>query len=256
MNTFRYGLLLIIISLFSACSLEKRVHRPGYHISWKEAVHASNIQKFDTRPEEQIKRSASKDPTIGEASTHKYYQDPTPVLRSISNTLQKVGKPLPNKKNQHRIETDSLKPCDMLTLNDGQDIEVKVIEIGSSIIKYRRCDNLDGPIISINKLEVFSIKYPGGQKDVFSTYVDVPATPVKSNTFGLASLVLGILSLLLLYLAPILGILAIIFGALALKQAGQNLDQKKVKRMATIGIICGGIALFIVGVYVLAVIQV
>lgn len=258
MNTIRTCSLLMLILLFTACSLEKRVHRPGYHITWSEKVIASNTQKFNTRIKDAYDVSSSKDNTSGEGSNFMNRKALSPITRSISQTLQNTGTALPYKKKLLRNEADSLIACDILTLNTGQDIEVKVIEVGTTIIKYRRCDNLDGPIVSINKSEAFMIKYPNGQKDVFAASQEVVGTPGKSSGFSsdglaLASLILGIVSLLVIYLAPLLGLMAVILGAISLKKGSLITDQKKAKRMAIIGIVCGGIALIIVGLYVLAV---
>lgn len=59
--------------------------------------------------------------------------------------------------------------CDILTLKNGNEIEVKVIEIGTSEIRYKKCDNPEGPTITVRKSEVFSIKYPNGSKDIISS---------------------------------------------------------------------------------------
>jgi hypothetical protein len=258
MNTIRICSLLMSILLFTACSLEKRVHRPGYHITWSEKVNASNTQKFNTRKKDAYDVSSSKDYISGEESNFMNSKALSPITRSFSQTLQNTGTALPYKKKLLRNEADSLIACDILTLNTGQDIEVKVIEVGTTIIKYRRCDNLDGPIVSINKSEAFMIKYPNGQKDVFTPSLGVSAAPVKPNAFSadslsLASLILGILSLSVIYLAPLFGLLALVLGALTIKKIETSTDPKKAKKTATIGMVCGGIALIIVGLYVLAV---
>ncbi len=73
-----------------------------------------------------------------------------------------------NKKlNPSRIS--SIEDCDILTLKNGEELKVKVLEIGQSEIKYKKCDNQNGPTISIRKSEVFSIKYPNGSKDIITT---------------------------------------------------------------------------------------
>ena len=258
MNTLRTCFLLMSILLLCACSLEKRVHRPGYHISWNETENASNTQKFDTRTKDANDVSSSKDNTSGEGSNFINSKALSPITRSISQTLHNIGNALPYKKKLLRNEADSLIACDILTLNTGQDIEVKVLEVGTTIIKYRRCDNLDGPIVSINKSEAFMIKYSNGHKDVFAASQEVAGTPGKSSGFSadglaLASLILGILSLLVIYLAPLFGLLALVLGALSLKQKDPRTDQKKAKTLSIIGMVCGGLSLLIVGAYVLAV---
>lgn len=55
---------------------------------------------------------------------------------------------------------------DILTLQTGEDIKCKVLEVGVYEIKYQK----EGiaPIYSVLKSDVFSITYPNGSKDVFT----------------------------------------------------------------------------------------
>lgn len=57
---------------------------------------------------------------------------------------------------------------DILTKKNGDELQVKVLEIGLSEIKYKSFDNLEGPTYSVPKAEIFSIKYKNGAKDVFT----------------------------------------------------------------------------------------
>ena len=47
--------------------------------------------------------------------------------------------------------------CDRITFLDGKEEDVKLIEIGDNYLKYKRCDNLDGPIFNVSKSKVFMI---------------------------------------------------------------------------------------------------
>lgn len=58
--------------------------------------------------------------------------------------------------------------CDEMILKDGDIIMVIVKEVGIDLIKYKKCKNLEGPIYSILKSNVFLIKYINGTKDVFN----------------------------------------------------------------------------------------
>ncbi len=57
---------------------------------------------------------------------------------------------------------------DIITKQNGDEIKAKVIEITSAEIKYKRFENINGPIYSMNLKEVFMIKYENGVKDVFT----------------------------------------------------------------------------------------
>ena len=60
-----------------------------------------------------------------------------------------------------------IKAQDTLTMRSGENIIVKIIEVGTSEVKYKKIDNLNGPIFSILKSEVSMIQYENGSKDVF-----------------------------------------------------------------------------------------
>lgn len=58
---------------------------------------------------------------------------------------------------------------DVMTLQNGDDIKAKVLEIGISEITYKKWENLEGPSYHINKTDVFRITYKNGTKEVIST---------------------------------------------------------------------------------------
>lgn len=57
---------------------------------------------------------------------------------------------------------------DMITKKTGEDISAKVLEVTTSEIKFKKSDNLEGPIFSILKSDVLIIRYKNGTKDVFN----------------------------------------------------------------------------------------
>ncbi len=57
---------------------------------------------------------------------------------------------------------------DNIILRNGQEIKAKVEEVGVTEIKYRKTDNLTGPLYAIDKREVFLIQYQNGTKDVLN----------------------------------------------------------------------------------------
>lgn len=69
---------------------------------------------------------------------------------------------------------------DLLTRRNGDEVQVKVVEITPNEVKYHRTDNPDGPLISVWRGDVFMIRYANGTKEVFSngTTNVVPQTPV------------------------------------------------------------------------------
>ena len=62
-----------------------------------------------------------------------------------------------------------IKAQDTLSMRSGENILVKVIEVGTSEIKYKKLDNLNGPVFSMLKSDLLIIKYQNDTKDDFSS---------------------------------------------------------------------------------------
>jgi hypothetical protein len=62
-----------------------------------------------------------------------------------------------------------IKAQDTLSMRSGENILVKVIEVGTSEVKYKKQDNLNGPIFSILKSDLLIVKYENGTKEDFSS---------------------------------------------------------------------------------------
>lgn len=67
---------------------------------------------------------------------------------------------------------------DNIIKKDGSELQAKVIEVTEEFIKYKRFDNLKGPLYSIHKKDVFIIQYENGTKDVFNA--ESAITPKKT----------------------------------------------------------------------------
>lgn len=57
---------------------------------------------------------------------------------------------------------------DIIVMNDGAELQVKVIEITPGQIKYKKFSNPDGPTYSMDKSGVLMIRYQNGDKDVIA----------------------------------------------------------------------------------------
>jgi hypothetical protein len=62
-----------------------------------------------------------------------------------------------------------IKAQDTLSMRSGENILVKVIEVGTTEVKYKKQDNLNGPDFSILKSDLLMIKYENGTKEEFSS---------------------------------------------------------------------------------------
>ena len=62
-----------------------------------------------------------------------------------------------------------IKAQDTLSMRSGENTLVKVIEVGTTEVKYKKLDNLSGPIFSILKSDLLIVKYENGTKEDFSS---------------------------------------------------------------------------------------
>jgi hypothetical protein len=76
---------------------------------------------------------------------------------------------------------------DLILKKNGEEIKAKVSEVLDKEIKYRKADNLTGPVYSILKTEVFMIKYENGTKDVFNEQPAVVPEKVPEKKMSITS---------------------------------------------------------------------
>ncbi len=92
--------------------------------------------------------------------------------------------------------------CDNIILKDGKEMLVKVVELTPNFIKYKRCDHLDGPLISMSKSDVLMIRYSNGSKDIFSIdeegvySLEIDSNRTSPPTLGILSLCVSIAAVL------------------------------------------------------------
>ncbi|MDO5474708.1 MAG: hypothetical protein Q4F22_06385 [Phascolarctobacterium sp.] len=65
---------------------------------------------------------------------------------------------------------------DVIVKKDGSTIMGKVIEIGTSEIKYKKWTNQSGPTYAIAVSDLFAINYENGDKDTFDAVENTPVT--------------------------------------------------------------------------------
>ncbi|MCP2044270.1 hypothetical protein [Pontibacter sp. HSC-36F09] len=80
---------------------------------------------------------------------------------------------------------------DVLIKRNGDELEVKVLEINLQEVRYKCFDNLEGPIISIAKADVFMIKYENGTKVIMNESRPAMQQPVYTKPNNQQSLKLG-----------------------------------------------------------------
>ncbi len=69
---------------------------------------------------------------------------------------------------------------DIIIKRNGEEISATILELTPDLVKYKRFDYPDGPIISIFKSEVFMIKYANGTKETFGAQSAIPSASASS----------------------------------------------------------------------------
>ncbi|OFX67638.1 MAG: hypothetical protein A2X12_06870 [Bacteroidetes bacterium GWE2_29_8] len=69
---------------------------------------------------------------------------------------------------------------DFISKKNSEEIKAKVLEVTQTEIKYKKFDNINGPIYTINKSDVFSIKYENGTSEII-TPLDVIIGPEEKE---------------------------------------------------------------------------
>jgi len=168
------------------------------------------------------------------------------LLIVFSNLACAGDKSLPAAMRDRTTEQDS---CDVITMKSGEEVSVKVTEIGTSEIKYRKCDNPAGPLYSVSRNDVFMIKYANGTKDIISSVETTnkgssDAKPLLwSESEGKEINFMAFLGFILSFFVPIVGLIISIIG---FKQIRNDPDKYVGRNLAIAGIIIGSLWIFAV----------
>jgi hypothetical protein len=255
----RKAILLLTICLIclSSCSIEKRIYRPGFSISGNHSkIRIGNtseknndVSKSESHSEEQsIERPTSELNILEENFDYQSEEIKSSKIDDIENSENEnnnvIEEEYENNANQNNLEPLE---CDVIVCKNGDEIEAKILEIGIKEIKYKRCDNQEGPTISILNSSVLMIKYPNGTKDIIKSNVSNDYDEPKMNLFSTLSLIFGFLSLFTVFGGLLFGPLAIIFSEQAFKELIKESDKFKSNsaNWAKTGKVLGLIGLFI-----------
>ena len=141
------------------------------------------------------------------------------------------------------VDPDTENPvlCDTIVLKPGNVITGKVVEITPYEVRYKHCSNLEGPVLVINKADVFVIKYPNGTRDYFTPVYTAPAATnnavKKTEGLGTAGFITSLVGLFILGIP--LGILSIVFGAISLGKIKRHPEKYKGKGFAITAVLVG-----------------
>jgi len=88
----------------------------------------------------------------------------------ISNSLESLNAgnnaaPFTNPNNKNLYISNNPDSCDLMIMYLGANIKARVLNISPGEIKYKRCDDTTGKILTIKKARVMGIKYSNGTID-------------------------------------------------------------------------------------------
>lgn len=142
----------VLLTVFS-CTLQKRQYMPGFYLHWKE--------KAD-KPAH--KAAAIRDRNVTIANTSK-----ADTVRSMTEQLlASAGKePLIIPFSKSLEEGNDVDCGDSLFLRSGTKSRVRILEVTETEVIFKRCANLNGPELTVNKNDVQKIRYQSGNIETF-----------------------------------------------------------------------------------------
>lgn len=77
---------------------------------------------------------------------------------------------------------------DLIICRNGDEITSKILKISKTEVEYKKWSNIEGPTYTLDKADIFMIKYQNGEKDVFKeTPAAAPAAPAAEPTAASAA---------------------------------------------------------------------
>ena len=244
------ALATLLIITFTSCSIEKRTYRSGYHVTWhKKKVENEKISGTN------IKNDASTGNKVDEVLPLPLEEKVQVVNSDIPLAATNTSVPAAVNVKQNKLSR-FFQDCDNIILRNGDEISAKVLEVTIDVIKYRKCDNPDGPIYSILKSDVFMIKYANGTKDIISKENEtgkrfsqtLSDSPPKDETMGIIGMILGIIAWFIPVFALAIAMLVMAFtlGIASLSKIQKNPGKYKGKGFAITAIALGVVGIILI----------
>ena len=75
---------------------------------------------------------------------------------------------------------------DLIVKKNGEEVNAKIIEVGTKEVKYKNSTNIEGPTYTIDKSEIVFVKYKNGEKEIFenSSVVKINSNPSEYLSIG------------------------------------------------------------------------
>ncbi len=153
MKPLKWIAYLILLSfIISGCTFQKRTYRKGYYLHWK--VSNSEVAEVKAQKETKVPPYIKDGPRpANEVSS---------LLASSENIIV-----IPKKNNSLNFEFRDNDCGDSLILRSGTASKVQIMEVTEDEVFYKRCANLNGPLIKVYKNDVARIRYVNGNVVTF-----------------------------------------------------------------------------------------
>lgn len=222
--------IFLFLLVVSSCSVQKRVHSPGFHVEWT-AIKARQTTRVFSSAEKQksntIKPESDQSQSISASlgvSAPDLITEPVPVLKQRTESMQEIPK-------------DS---CDKIILRGGFVMRVKVIDIGSDQVKYRDCKDSLAVVKQLASRKISTVTYSSGLKILFDDAVEKDTIDNKLRKVPDSVLMGDALAFMGLFFAGIpFGIAAIVLGITGITRIQKSPEKHKGTGWAVLAIVLG-----------------
>ena len=123
-------LFSVVIIFFGSCSIQKKLYSPGFNIEWKN----NKITKSDAV----VNEDEYTDSEMSEVDVENNINISNNRSENMSDQLEEEYS-IAIEKDEIKSELNENLPidCDIIICTNGDEIEAKVLEIGSNEIKYK-----------------------------------------------------------------------------------------------------------------------
>lgn len=150
-------IFVLVLSMLFSCRVEKRLHRPGYHVEWhkKPSSIANQSAEKQIEPPQLIhnENHLPSDDLLAEINTS-LWQEHTMQAFNESRESKPEETMLP------RLVPDSLEqPCAVLLFKDMSKVRALVISIQDGVLEYELCDDSHDVVQSCKLDDLLEISF-------------------------------------------------------------------------------------------------